>query len=92
MSSLHQLNSADRLPLCLPFLAAGDRLLLIEEAVILALDPQRLEAIPSGVQLLFLAEDLKARGLSQYLPAAAQALSDHQWVSSTLEVDRVCSW
>lgn len=91
MPTLHQLNAAHKLPTCHPLLAAGDRLLLLESAVTLVLDPA-LQALPAGVQLLVLATDLQARGLIQACPTSVQILDDEQWVQATLEADRVCSW
>jgi|AntRauTorcE11897_2_1112592.scaffolds.fasta_scaffold05538_6 tRNA 2-thiouridine synthesizing protein B len=92
MASLHQLNSVQKLPLCLRLLAAGDRLLLTETAVTLILDTQALQQLPAGVELLALADDLVARGLSEKLPSGIKAITDTQWVEATLEAERVCSW
>ncbi|SFX04364.1 sulfurtransferase complex subunit TusB [Marinospirillum alkaliphilum] len=92
MSTLHQLNHPGKLNTCLPLLATGDRLLLIESAVALAASRDFLLALPEGVQLLALAQDLQARGLQQHLPTAVSSISDEQWVSLSLEVERVISW
>ncbi|WP_404419719.1 sulfurtransferase complex subunit TusB [Marinospirillum sp.] len=92
MASLHQLNSIQKLPHCLRLLAAGDQLLLTETAVTLVLDTESLQQLPAGVELLALADDLLARGLSEKLPSGVKGISDAQWVETTLEAERVCSW
>lgn len=92
MASLHQLNSTAKRHTCLPLLAAGDRLLLIEAAVILVTDQSFLEQLPTEIELLALADDLTARGLGECLPPGIKAITDAQWVEATLEAERVCSW
>lgn len=92
MSTLHQINHSARLNTCLPLLATGDRLLLIESAVVLAASRDFLLALPEGVQLLALAQDLQARGLQHHLPPTVNTISDAEWVALSLEVDRVISW
>jgi sulfur relay protein TusB/DsrH len=92
MSTLHQLNNSHKLETCLPLLAAGDQLLLIESAVTLLQDQLFLQRLPPQVQLLALGRDVKARGLMSTCSASIQLLSDEEWVAACLEVDRVCSW
>lgn len=92
MPTLHQLNHSQKLEICLPLLAAGDQLLLIESAVTLLQDPFFLQRLPAQVQLLALSSDVKARGLMSRCSAAIRLLSDEEWVNTCLEADRVCSW
>lgn len=92
MATLHQLNAQHQLANCLKLLAATDQLLLIESAVVLAIDANFLQQLPSSVKVLALSSDLQARGLLTTCPAAISPISDTQWVTATLEADRVCSW
>ena len=92
MATLHQLNAQHQLANCLNLLAATDQLLLIESAVVLAIDANFLQQLPSSVKVLALSDDLQARGLLHACPAAISLISDAQWVAATLEADRVCSW
>lgn len=92
MATLHQLNVPHKLANCLKLLAATDCLLLIESAVVLAIDTHFLQQLPSSVKVLALSGDLQARGLLAACPATITAISDAQWVAATLEADRVCSW
>ncbi|SFC05354.1 sulfur relay protein TusB/DsrH [Marinospirillum celere] len=92
MATLHQLNAANKLESCRPFLEAGDQLLLIEAAVFLALDEQALQTLPPGVELLVLQQDLDARGLSTLANWPLTRVTAVQWVERALEAERVCSW
>lgn len=92
MATLHQLNAPHKLANCLKLLAATDCLLLIESAVVLAVNTTFLQQLPSSVKVLALSSDLQARGLLAACPTTIKVISDAQWVVATLEADRVCSW
>lgn len=92
MSTLHQLNHRHKLESCLPLLAAGDQLLLVESGVVLLQDSLFQQCLPSQIQLLALSRDVKARGLMNHCSASVRLLSDEEWVAACLEADRVCSW
>lgn len=92
MPTLHQLNNSHKLESCLPLLAAGDQLLLIESAVTLLQDQFFLQRLSPQIQLMALSSDVKARGLMSTCSASIQLLSDEEWINTCLEADRVCSW
>ena len=81
----------------LPVLARGDSVLLMQEAVWLALDgvaiaPARL-GLPDRVSVYVLGADLQARGLSaRALNLGIQQIDDHGWVELSERHQRVLTW
>ena len=70
MATLHIVNKADALADCLPLLAHGDALLLIEDGVYAACTASSMPA-----RCHALADDLEARGLTRRIDTAVEILT-----------------
>ncbi|NQD38177.1 sulfurtransferase complex subunit TusB [Permianibacter sp. IMCC34836] len=92
MSSLHTLHHLDPAAgqrartSALP----GDALLLRENAVLLAVNPNVVTQAFTDVYAL--AADVDARGLRNRLPTSIQIIDDAAFVALTLQHDRVIAW
>lgn len=91
--SLHTINRTDPQVWrdCLLALAAGDAVLLLEEAVYLALPGALPTPLPAATPCFVLQEDLVLRGLLG-LTSGFQPISAAGFVALTLEHPRVVSW
>ncbi len=70
MATLHIVNKADALADCLPLLAEGDALLLIEDGVYAACS-----AIRAPVPCHAMVDDLEARGLTGRIESAVDVVT-----------------
>ncbi|MDX1589291.1 MAG: sulfurtransferase complex subunit TusB [Oleiphilaceae bacterium] len=83
-SSLHILNKApghQRAGYCLAQLRGGDRLILMENALLGLVDADWLSALPEDVTVLVLEADLDARGMRKYLNKSMQIIDYKSYVS-----------
>ncbi len=91
--SLHTINTAPSdeksLSLCLKSLSDKDELLLIEDAVYLALPAHR-HKLPKAITLHALDVDLDARGV--VADPSISVINDAEFVNLTQRCDRVISW
>lgn len=94
MTTLHQIHRADCLKQDLiQWWQTGDTLLLIEGAVVALTETQWRHSLPEGIQVNALKDDVIARGLPHHLlPEDVALLSDQDWVTLTLQHDRIISW
>lgn len=98
--TLHTWNkattTAPQLAACLAVLAEGDSLLLLEDAVYLALDAafmSRFAAeLPDSPRLYALAPDLAARGISARISPAVNVIGYKEFVALSLQHQRVVNW
>lgn len=98
--TLHTWNkataTAPQLAACLAVLAEGDSLLLLEDAVYLALDAafmSRFAAEAAGSpRLCALAPDLAARGISARISPAVNVIGYKEFVALSLQHQRVVNW
>lgn len=99
MATLHILSHSpftdSRLTSCLRLLTPGDGLLLTGEAVQAArpgtTPRQSLEALPEGIGLYALKEDLHARGIDQP-PARLETVDHPRFVELCVQYQRTNSW
>jgi len=91
--SLHTLNSppsdVNTRNQCFSALSENDELLLIEDAVYLAL-PIHLAKLPKNIVVYALEIDLDARGIKA--DQSIHVINDAEFVKLTLRCDRVVSW
>ena len=87
MASLHIVNKADALADCLPLLADGDALLLIEDGVYAACTP-----IDTHATCHALADDLEARGLTGRIETSVEILSYDGFVDLVERHQPVVTW
>ena len=87
MASLHIVNKADALADCLPLLADGDALLLIEDGVYAACT-----AIDTPATCHALADDLEARGLTGRIETSVEILSYDGFVDLVERHQPVVTW
>lgn len=87
MAALHVVNKADALSDCLPLLANGDALLLIEDGVYAACAD-----IDASVPCHALADDLEARGLVNRIANAIEALSYDGFVELVERHQPIVTW
>lgn len=95
MSCLHILNrspAAGLLSTAREIMSPGDALLLLEDGVFHLRQPGELAALPEGVAIGFLAEDLRARGLGNDLPAGVESLDMDDFVDLCARHDKTLSW
>lgn len=92
MSSLHTLAHRNAAGV-LPYVAAGDALLLIEEACYLLAEQELLTTLPEHIALYVLEEDLIARGLDNMaLPKNATRIDYQRFVELCCHKDKVINW
>ena len=87
MAALHIVNKADALPDCLPLLADGDALLLIEDGVY-----GTCSNIQSPARCHALADDLAARGLTGRVGMAVEILSYDGFVDLVERHQPIITW
>ncbi len=87
MAALHIVNKADALPDCLPLLADGDALLLIEDGVYAVCAD-----IDASTPCHALADDLEARGLMNRIVNAIEILSYDGFVELVERHQPVVTW
>lgn len=95
MSCLHLLNkspSSNLLNQVSKALSPGDGLLLLEDGVYYANRVKELGSLPRELSLCFLAEDLRARGMTDALPAHAKAVDYDGFVALCASHDKTASW
>lgn len=96
--TLHTLNKCDPslVQSCVDATAEGDSILLIEEAVYLAMTGHATGALllqhSTGLSLKVLKEDLAARGISARIPADFSVVSYAEFVALSLAHARVVNW
>jgi len=96
--TLHTWNKADHshasLQLCKDCMQAGDALLLLEDGVYLLLRETFRQWTSNNPALHFFAltPDLAARGISDRIPAALNLVDYTEFVSLSLQHDKVVSW
>jgi tRNA 2-thiouridine synthesizing protein B len=78
---------------CLATIAANDALLLFADGVYAAL-PQSglLQAVPAGVTLYVLQEDLAARGISDKIGPDFNRIDYMEFVALTLQFSKTVNW
>ena len=91
MTLLHTLNSPALLETCLRAARAGDRLLLHEDGVYCAIDPDLMSRI-SELSVFALDDVLLARGLGTSLDSAVKPVSLAGFVGLCCEADKVINW
>jgi tRNA 2-thiouridine synthesizing protein B len=78
---------------CLATMSAGDALLLLEDGVYAALaHTGLLSAIPAGVTLYVLQEDLAARGISDKIYSDFIRVDYREFVALTLQCSKTVNW
>ena len=79
---------------CLRICKAGDELLLIEDAVYVAVadSPYANQLKDSGLNLYALAADLKARGLASMAIGSVKPVTDQEFVALTVKHSAIQSW
>lgn len=87
MATLHIVNKADALPDCLPLVADGDALLLIEDGVYAACTD-----IDAGAPCHALAEDLEARGIAGRIRHSIEVLSWDGFVELVERHQPIVTW
>ena len=95
MNCLHILNrspASGLLPIARETMSPGDSLLLLEDGVFHLHQPGELAALPEGVAVWFLTEDLRARGLGNGLPAGAAGLDMDGFVDLCTRHNKTLSW
>ncbi len=95
MSCLHLLSKSPAsglLELASKALVPGDALLLLEDGVYFQSQPQQLAALPAGVTIHFLEQDLLARGLHGALPENAGRIDYDGLVELCIRHDKTTSW
>lgn len=90
----HSPFASHALAQCLELVAKDDVILLLEDAVIAALDGQPLLAAlkESQAEVFALADDLDARGVSARLSCSIPAISMHDFVTLTEQHHPLVSW
>jgi len=89
--SLHTFNKSPT-PERLQLLAAGDALLLLEDAVYAAQQAQPPLQVPAGVTLYVLAADLAARGISARIRPDFCSVDHAGFVGLSLAHAKVINW
>ncbi len=95
MSCLHLLNKSPAHGMfagLLKTIQAGDSLLLLEDAVYHLRRPGELALLPPDLPVYFLAQDLRARGLGEKLPAMASPVDYDGFVELCVRHDKTVSW
>ena len=87
MAALHIVNKADALADCVPILADGDALLLIEDGVYAART-----AIHARAACHALADDLEARGLAGRVASAVEVVSYDGFVDLVERHQPIVTW
>lgn len=84
-------SDSDGLSLMLRALTPGDGILLMQDAVIAATQPQWQQPL-SGHPCYALKEDLEARGLISRVNAPIEVIDYDRFVRLTLEFEKVQAW
>ena len=82
---LHTINKVSALELCNDLIAAGDKVVLLEDGVYLGLQP-----LPFPVFAIRI--DVDARGLGGRLTEQTESIDYSDFVRLCSEADKVCSW
>lgn len=92
---LHILNKAPEQPRawhCLAQLQDGDRLVLMENALLALADENWTASVPEGVTVRVMAADLEARGLTQHLKKGMQTIDYKDFVTETAAAEKLIHW
>ena len=87
MAALHIVNKANALPDCLPLLADGDALLLIEDGVFAACT-----AFGASTPCYALTDDVEARGLEGRIETAVEIVSYDGFVDLVERHQPIVTW
>lgn len=99
MSTLHLLNKAPQHPRFAQCLSAAQvagegphGILLIENGVFCASQPELVAAINKGVSVWVLASDAAARGMTAQIAEAMVLIDYNRFVELTTQFDKAVSW
>ena len=82
---LHTINKLSALDLCRDLIAPGDRVVLLEDGVYLAL-----QTLPFPISAIH--HDVVARGLEDRVTTDTEMISYEEFVQQCATADKVCSW